>query len=79
MIKTWNNFGKKFASERVETAYITRTIFFIYSYSLLEKQRLIVVGSCNTSRHERFMREKFFKTQISENNSQNFHDQWKIG
>ena len=79
MIKTWNNFGKEFASERVEAAYISRTIFFIYSYSLFKKLHLIVVGSCNTSRHERFMREKFFKTQISENNSQKFHDQRKIG
>jgi len=30
MIKTGNNFGKEFASERVaEAAYIARTIFFI--------------------------------------------------
>jgi len=25
----WNNFGKEFASEGVEAAYIARTIFFI--------------------------------------------------
>jgi len=29
--KTWNNFGKEFASERVEAAYIARKIYFIYS------------------------------------------------
>ena len=34
--------------------------------------------SCNSSRHQRFMRE-FFKNEISENISQKFHDQWKIG
>ena len=37
--------------------------------SLLNKLRLIVAGSCNSCRHERFMREKFFKNEISENNS----------
>jgi len=31
-LKTWNNFGKVFASEEVEAAYIARMIFFIYSY-----------------------------------------------
>jgi len=75
IIKTGNDFGKEFASERSEAAYIARTIFFIYSYRLLKKLRLIVVGSCNSSRHERFLREKFFKNEISENNSQKFHDQ----
>jgi len=49
--------------------------FFIYGHSLLEKLRLIVVGSCNSSRHERFMQEKFFKNEIIENISQKFHDQ----
>jgi len=29
--KTWNNFGKEFASQGVEAAYIARIIFFIYS------------------------------------------------
>ena len=33
--------------------------------------------SCNSSRHQRFMREKFFKNEISENISQEFHNQWK--
>jgi len=42
---------------------------------LLEKLRLIVTGSCNSSRHHRFMREKFFKNEISENISQKFRDQ----
>jgi len=28
--KTSNNFGKEFASEGVDTAYIAQTIFFIY-------------------------------------------------
>jgi len=45
----------EFASEEVEAAYIAREIFFIYSYSLLKKLRLIVIGSCNSSRHESFM------------------------
>ena len=27
--KTWNNFGKDFASEGAETAYIVRTIIYI--------------------------------------------------
>ena len=31
--KTWNDFGKEFASEGVEAAYIARTFFFMYSYS----------------------------------------------
>jgi len=74
MIKIWNNFGKV-----IEAAYITRTIFFIYSYSLLKKLRLNAVGSCNSSHHERFMQEQFFKNDISENNPQKFRDQWKIG
>ena len=74
MIKTRNNFGKV-----VEAAYIAGTIFIIYSYNPLKKLRLNLVASCNSSRRERFMREKFFKNEISENNSQKFHDQWKIG
>jgi len=32
MIWNVNNFGKEFASERVEAAYIARTIFVIYNY-----------------------------------------------
>jgi len=42
---------------------------------LLEKLHLIVTGSCNFSRHQRVMREKFFKNDTSENISQKFHDQ----
>jgi len=29
--KIWNNFGKEFASEGVETAYVARTIFTFYT------------------------------------------------
>jgi len=39
---------------------------------------LSVTNSCNSSRHQRFMREKGFKNKSSENISQKFHDQWKI-
>jgi len=31
---------------------------------LLEKLRLIVASSCNSPRHQRFMREKFFKMKL---------------
>jgi len=41
--------------------------------------RLFVTGSCNSSHHQPFMREKFLKNAISENISQKFYDQWKIG
>ena len=34
---------------------------FSFIGTLLKKLRLIVIGSCNSSRHERFMREKFSK------------------
>jgi len=61
--------AKEFASEGVEAACIARTI------QLLQKLRLNVIGSCNSSRHQHFMREKFFKNEISENISQKFHDQ----
>ena len=30
-----------------------------FNLQLLEKLRLIVTGSCNSSRHQRFMRENF--------------------
>jgi len=66
------NFGKEFFSEGVKAAYIARTIFVINNYL---KLRLIVTGSCNSSRHQHFMRENFFKNEISENISQKFHDQ----
>jgi len=67
-----NNFGKELSSEGVEAAYITQTIF---SFIAAKKLRLIITGNWNSSRHQRFMRDKFFKTEISENVSQNFHDQ----
>ena len=38
----------------------------------------VVNNSCDSSRHQRFMRDNFFKNEISENVSQKFHDQWKI-
>jgi len=40
---------------------------------------IIGSGSCNAFHHQRFMREKYFKYEISENISQKFHNQWKIG
>jgi len=58
----------------------TRTDFFIYN-SLQSCVRLfmqVITNSCKSFRHERFMLEKFFKNEISENISQKFHDQWKI-
>jgi len=47
---------------------------FLY-LQLLKKLRLIVTGSCNSSRNQRFMREKFSKNEIRENISQKLHDQ----
>jgi len=41
--------------------------------------RLIVTGSCNSSRHQRFMREKFFKNETSENISQKFLASERLG
>ena len=38
----------------------------------------VATDSCNSSGHQRFMQDNFFKNEISENISQNFHDQWKI-
>jgi len=37
--------------------------------------RLVVSRSCNITLHQRFVREKFFKSEISENISHKFHDQ----
>jgi len=68
------NFGEEFASEGDKAAlYIVRTIFF--NLQLLKTLRLIVTGSYNSSRHQHFMRETFFKNNISENISQKFCDQ----
>jgi len=35
-----------------------------FNLQLLEKLRLIVTGSCNSSRHQRFMRENFSKKKL---------------
>jgi len=35
----------------------------------------LLFNSCNSSGHQRFMQEHFFKNEISENTSQKFHDQ----
>ena len=45
-----------------------------YLLQLLKKLRLVVTGSCNSSHHQRFMREKFFKNEITEKIFQKFHD-----
>jgi len=37
---------------------------FSFTARLLKKLRLIVTGSCNSFRHERFMREKFSKKKL---------------
>jgi len=49
--------------------------FLSFPTTVLLKLRLIVTGSCTSSRHQRFMREKFFKSEIRENISLKFHDQ----
>ena len=54
-----NKFGKEFTSEGVEAAYIPQTIF---SFIAIKKTAFDCTGNCNSSRHQRFMREKFFKT-----------------
>jgi len=71
-----NNFGKDCFGRCRSCLYRSNNIFFLYCYW---KLRLIVTGSCNSSRHQRFMQETFLKNEISENISQEFHDQWKIG
>jgi len=45
----------------------------VFHSQLLKKLRFIFTGCCNPSRHQRFMLEKFFKNEISENISQKFH------
>jgi len=49
--------------------------FLSFIDNALKKLRLIVTGSCNSSHHQRFMREKFFKSEITEKISQKLHDQ----
>jgi len=46
-----------------------------FSFIATKMLSLTVTGSFNSSRHQGFMREKFFKNEISENISQKFHDQ----
>jgi len=66
--------------KKVAAAYISRTISFIHS-SLQNCFWLFIqvaTNSCNPSHNQRFVPEKFFENEISENISQKFHDQWKI-
>jgi len=48
---------------------------FSFVDTVLKKLHWLVTGSCNSSDHQRFMQEKFFKNEISENISQKFYDQ----
>jgi len=49
----------------------------LFRLKRLSKLRLIVIQvvsySCNSTRHQLFMQEKFFKNEISENISQKIH------
>jgi len=53
---------------RVFQLFAPEVKHFYQKHTLEEYANLlqIVAGSCNSSRHQRFMREKFFKTEISE-------------
>jgi len=51
------------------------TLEKIFQLQLFKNLHFIVTGSCNSSRHKRFMRENVFNNEISENISQKFHDQ----
>jgi len=75
--ETWNNFGKKFASVRVEAGYIARTIFVIYSYLKSWVWLLLVAVTLPVTSAS--CEGNFSKNEISENISQKFHYQWKIG
>jgi len=62
-----NNFGKEFASERVEAAYIARTIFVIYNYlqscvSVLLVAVILPVTSASCARI--FSKMKLVKTKV---------------
>jgi len=48
---------------------------FSFVDTVLKKLHWLVTSSCNSSHHQRFMKEKFFKNEISENISQKFYDQ----
>jgi len=56
---------------------VSHELFF--HSQLLKKLRLIVTGSCNSSRHQRFMREKFFINEISENIPRNSMTSERLG
>ena len=67
--KMWNTSGKEFASERVAAAHIARIIYFICSSFrsciwLFIQVVTNTVAASNSSRHQRFMREKFFKMKL---------------
>jgi len=49
--------------------------FFSFVATVFKKLHWVVTGSCNSSRHQRFMQDKFKKNEISENISQTFYDQ----
>ena len=67
---------KNFLRKELSCLYRSNNLFHL---QLLKKLRLIATGSCNSSRHQRFIRKKFFKIETKENILQKFHDQWKIG
>jgi len=48
---------------------------FVEQFLSFKKLRLVVTGSCNSSYHQRFTREKFFKNEFTEKISQKFHEQ----
>ena len=45
----------------------------------LKTLRLVVTGSCNSSHHQRFMREKFFKNEITEKIPRNSMTSERLG
>jgi len=57
--KTWNNFGKSFASERVEAAHIARNIFVIYSYLKSCIWLSLVAGTLPSVLHAREIFQKW--------------------
>jgi len=60
--KIWNNFGKKFASEGVEAAYIARTIFIFYSY--LKSCVWLLVAAVNLPITSALCERSFSKTKL---------------
>jgi len=62
--KTWNNFGKEFASEVVEAAYVARTIYFIFHYLKQASGNTFCRDLENSSKFSRpkyFLSTGFFK------------------